>query len=171
MWKSKILTMELMLCNKMLQMDERNFHCWNYRLWVTELYISEIEKRLAKLDFKKIQRRFIQDECDMAEAIINKNFSNYSAWHYRGKLMPLIYREDPGTLYSLPLEVVQSDLKMLKHAFFTDPKDQSPWNYHEWLISVLTPVQVVALRLEKLDDEKSIIMIGLSHKVRNFNHL
>ena len=35
-----VVEMELKLCNKMLEIDERNFHCWNYRNWL----ISEVEK-------------------------------------------------------------------------------------------------------------------------------
>ena len=37
--KSKILDMELQLCDMMLKADERNFHCWNYRNWAVELYL------------------------------------------------------------------------------------------------------------------------------------
>lgn len=59
---------------------------------------------------------------------------------------------------------------MLKHAFFTDPKDQSPWNYHEWLISLLSPIQVVAVSLEIIEDRTRVI-IGLSHKVKNMDKL
>jgi hypothetical protein len=102
----------------------------------------------------------------MAEKIIRKNFSNYSAWHYRGKLMPRLY-ERRESRYVLPLERIISDLDMLKHAFFTDPNDQSPWNYHEWLISLVTPIQVVALVV----NEPKTIEIGLSAQVRNLHKL
>lgn len=81
--------------------------------------------------------KMIRQECEMAEGIIRKNFSNYSAWHYRGKLMPKLYK---GETYTIPLTQIVADLGLLKHAFFTDPNDQSPWNYHEWLISLVTPI-------------------------------
>jgi len=51
MWKSAILDNELKLCSKMLAMDERNFHCWNYRNQIANLYCKEIELRV--LDAQK----------------------------------------------------------------------------------------------------------------------
>lgn len=108
-----------MLCSKFLARDERNFHVWNYRLWVVETYVTSITR--ATSDFAVLDS-FLQKECDMAEKIINKNFSNYSAWHYRAKLMPTLYQRNQGS-YALPLDRIVADLKMLKHAFFTDPND------------------------------------------------
>lgn len=86
-WKSRILETELKLCDKMLMMDERNFHCWNYRLLTSMLYLKEISLRLPE-QAVSAQIEFLQKECLMAENLIKKNFSNYSAWHYRSKLLP-----------------------------------------------------------------------------------
>lgn len=97
MMQSEILQNELMLCNKMLKMDERNFHCWNYRLWVIETYLGEhtdrgkIKEMSADDIFDQQQKLLLEAECEMALGLIKKNFSNFSAWHYRSKLMPKLH--------------------------------------------------------------------------------
>lgn len=173
LWKSAILDTEMKLCSMMLMEDERNFHCWNYRKMMVDLYRKEIDRRVPAEKARDIKNKYLQSECDTAKAIINKNFSNYSAWHYRGKLMAYIQEEAANSgPYILPLLSIKEDLKQIEHAYFTDPKDQSPWNYHGWLMSLISPIQVVALRyLADCGDGKAGMVIGLSHQVKNFHLL
>lgn len=132
--KSQILQQELMLCNKMLKMDERNFHCWNYRYWVVDIYLKEISLRETSKDpsiepvevWLRHQEPLVKTETEMALSLIHKSFSNYSAWHYRAKLMPKFYNLNGlqwVNTYIIPLVNIQEDFSKLKHAFFTDPKD------------------------------------------------
>ena len=51
-----------------------------------------------------------------------QNFSNYSAWHYRSKLLPKVHGADDGDEYEQQL---RSELELLRSAFFTAPEDQS----------------------------------------------
>ena len=110
---------EISLCNLFLTKDERNFHCWDYRN-----YISDI----AKTDLKK--------EFDFTTEKINSNFSNFSAWHRRHKLL---LRGLSMTEGKCPEEcdiklIWPSEYTMILNALYTDPSDQSPWLYHNWLI-------------------------------------
>lgn len=158
-------------------MDERNFHCWNYRLWVVETLLKEIGKRV-KLNspetadediWLNYQKKVVEDETKFAFGLINKNFSNYSAWHYRAKLMPKFENFNElkyNASYLIPIEKIREDFATLKHAYFTQPKDQSPWNHHEWLLQQITPVQIV-----NVFREDQTLTFGLSHKVRNFDKL
>uniref|UniRef100_A0A665VDD2 Geranylgeranyl transferase type-2 subunit alpha n=1 Tax=Echeneis naucrates TaxID=173247 RepID=A0A665VDD2_ECHNA len=101
---------ELSLCDRCLSLDDRNFHCWDYRRMVVKMSGVPVDQELGFTDH-----------------LIGSNFSNYSSWHYRSTLLPLLHPESPEPLCLSEYELVQN-------AFFTDPNDQSAWFYYRWLL-------------------------------------
>ena len=69
---TEVLAKELVLCTKFLKLDERNFHCWGYRLAISGRAKTSHADGLAFTTEK-----------------VNANFSKHSAWHYRENLVGL----------------------------------------------------------------------------------
>ncbi|KAK8811706.1 hypothetical protein WA538_000492, partial [Blastocystis sp. DL] len=112
---------EIMLCERMLQADQRNFHCWNHWMLVTRQLGLSKEALLA----------FTWDR-------IKENSSNYSAWHFRGELLRSLleekYRSDaPGCL-----KLLHSELEVNLNALYTECDDQSSWYYMRTLFTIAT---------------------------------
>ncbi|CAG8465807.1 2506_t:CDS:10, partial [Scutellospora calospora] len=117
-WKS-----ELDLVCKMLDMDARNFHGWGYRRYVIS--------KLSCIDSDAIN--ICRTEFDFTTTKINQNFSNYSAWHQRSKLLPKLVKDEQFDDQEKK-NLVNREFELVKSAFYTDPDDQSAWLYHWWLI-------------------------------------
>lgn len=68
----------------------------------------------------------------------SQNFSNYSAFHYRSKVLEsclLKYANTDTIVKGLnKVEVVRSELEMVCQAAFTEPEDQSAWWYHRFVL-------------------------------------
>ena len=135
---TSILATELALCAKFLKMDERNFHCWGYRLAVSS--------RAGLTPTEQL---------DFTTEKVNANFSNYSAWHYRARFLSLLLRprgergasEDGAGLDGA--EDVRAKLReegeLVNGAVFTDPEDQSPWIYLRWIVGQFVPDRIAVV--------------------------
>lgn len=110
---------ELILCNSFLAKDDRNFHCWDYRCYISDMAGTPIE-----------------EEFNFTTEKIRINFSNFSAWHRRHKLLIRGLTMPTGECpKSCDLRLIWlSEYDMILNALFTDPSDQSPWLYHNWLV-------------------------------------
>lgn len=110
---------ELLLCNTFLGKDERNFHCWDYRSYISDLAKTDLENEF----------RFTTEK-------IKSNFSNFSAWHRRHKLLIRGLAMAPNECPKIcDLKLIWSDeYNLVLSAIYTDPSDQSTWLYHNWLL-------------------------------------
>jgi len=111
---------EVDLTTRFLQMDERNFHCWDYRRFVLTKLSDSQTSSVKELQF--------------STDAIHTNFSNYSAWHYRSKLLPLVHPNEKS-LIGISEQVRRDELDLVQNAAFTDPEDSSAWFYHRWLLA------------------------------------
>ena len=139
----EIMTKELGLCDYMLKKDNRNFHVWNYRSWVVALEGNQS----------------LTEELEFTKSMICRDFSNFSAWHYRTKIVKQIYPSE------IPLDFINSELGMLKNAYFTCPSDQSVWNYHRWLLLGQESIKVVGISPRTYSSYTGSFIVGFSHNI------
>ncbi|CAG9312163.1 unnamed protein product [Blepharisma stoltei] len=142
-----IMERELKLCEYMLNKDNRNFHCWDYRTWFVKFAGTES----------------LQDELLFTDSMILRDFSNFSAWHYRTKVVKQIYTGE------IPDEFVRSELGRLKNAYFTCPMDQSIWNYHRWLLNQKEPIMITGISPREFEETPKCFIIGFSHNIKGIN--
>lgn len=111
---------ELNIIEKLLSSDSRNFHGWHYRRFI-----------INKIEIEKGESLALQ-EFEYTTSKINKDFSNFSAWHNRSKLIPILFNLK---IFNDKLEFFKNELNILQNAMYTDPEDQSFWVYLRWLLS------------------------------------
>ncbi|KAK7202735.1 rab geranylgeranyltransferase alpha subunit [Myxozyma melibiosi] len=122
---------ELKLVTMMLERDARNFHGWQYRRGIVACLESRDDEKM----------KWDRSEFEYTTAKINNDFSNFSAWHNRTKLIPRLVKEDPELDAR---ELLKKEIYLITQAIYTDPDDQSVWLYHRWLV---TSSDIVALSI------------------------
>ena len=149
--EKSVLIGEIGLCNKFFLKDDRNFHCWNYRVKILSL---------ISIYFQKNFQKFIEDELKFTIEKVTTNFSNFSAWLYRSKLIPIYFvQHNIKWNTKEALDFFKNDLELIKKAIYTDPKDQSPWNYLSWIITNFSPIYIKNITL----DENNLLTIKYSN--------
>lgn len=114
---------ELGLVSMMLSKDGRNFHGWGYRKYV----IAELERLTGS--------SMVEDEFAYTEKMIKAALQNFSALHYRSKLIPRLLDERKADGQARR-KMLEDEFNLMQEALI-DPYNQSPWFYHQFLMSTL----------------------------------
>jgi len=85
---------------------------------------------------------------------IEQNFSNYSAYHYRSKLLPLWIsvlissssssENNNNNSVSTIQQFLLSEFQVVRNAIYTEPDDQSSWWYHRYLLDYCKNIATTA---------------------------
>lgn len=107
----------------MLSKDGRNFHGWDYRRRI----VAELERLTRKT--------MVESEFAYTGKVIKAALQNFSALHYRSKLIPRLLDERKADSQARR-KMLDAELKLMQEALI-DPYNQSPWFYHQFLMSTL----------------------------------
>jgi geranylgeranyl transferase type-2 subunit alpha len=129
---------EMALVSKMLSYDSRNFHGWSYRRET----VSSIEHLSALENSDKndteLAGSLTESEFAYTTKMIKTNLSNFSAWHNRLQLIPTLLRERNADTLARR-KFLDDEFEFIITALYTDPRDQSLWFYHNYLMNNLLP--------------------------------
>ncbi|ANQ09462.1 Protein prenyltransferase alpha subunit [Plasmodium coatneyi] len=132
---------ELEYCKRNFNKDDRNFHCWNYRSYIIacvhiymkwakngKAHIGEAQSGKSSTDESDSSSAQLANQFDvhksnyeLSKTLIERNFSNFSAWFLKYTI-----RES--------LICTENELDLIKNAIFTDPFDQSMWEFYRWFL-------------------------------------
>ncbi|PLW22923.1 hypothetical protein PCASD_12015 [Puccinia coronata f. sp. avenae] len=132
---------ELALLEKLFKLDGRNFHAWDYRRYV-----------ISKLRQSHPAETLDAEELAFSGKQIEANFSNFSAWHYRSKLLQFRLdrfdhdddddNADQSQVRKTKDKILAAELEWVRGALWIDPNDQSAWQFHRWLLSQTQDEQI-----------------------------
>lgn len=144
---------ELAIVSKLLDLDSRNYHGWQYRRYIVknmeEDGVRSLEdEHINSKEEKKLELllKISLAEFDFTVSKINKNISNFSAWHNRSKLIFKIYELFskiqnknlfPGyaEVFACPYNILVHELELLKTGMYMDADDSSIWTYLKWILT------------------------------------
>lgn len=127
---------ELEFCKIGFYKDDRNYHCWNYRSYIIAcVHIcvkrgkqGEAHRGEGSSDERDPPSAELGNQFDvhksnyeLSKTLIERNFSNFSAWFLKYAI-----RES--------LICTENELDLITNAIFTDPFDQSLWEFYRWFL-------------------------------------
>ncbi|TIC60743.1 protein prenylyltransferase [Wallemia mellicola] len=142
---------ELKMVDSLLKLDARNFHAWGYRRQLLTLMNYDKDVHTVKTFPHVLSRDQLLKEKQFTLTFIESNFSNFSAWHQRTKILKQLWALD-GRISN---EDLDEEFDLVRQAMYTDPSDQSVWLYHKWLIQQLSDdniIEVLNRELESINE-------------------
>lgn len=162
---------ELAIVLKLLELDARNFHGWHYRRYVTQKIEEAKLRQVAAEDKVGEELRLLLGEFQFTTQKINRNISNFSAWHNRTILLRRMHRlvqdvkrpqdfegyEQLINSFQSTQELIKHELNLVKTGMYMDSDDTSVWLYMKWLLtcdvfSLCCDVELLSQQLKDIEE-------------------